>query len=132
LRADGLRWNGQRSIIKEKIAQLAIPDCRREAQVKALNAQFNSVQEEMKSITPLGSGGLSRCGHAILQLSDPPLPGGGQSADAIATYAMRGKPLPSSNSRWHKLDNDRWANHEDFRDSPGKAAEVLHTSLMRG
>src|SRR3954470_20721790 len=50
--------DGQRSIVKEKVAQLQSQIVGGEAQVKAYKAQLDSVQAEMKSIAPLVEQGL--------------------------------------------------------------------------
>jgi epimerase transport system membrane fusion protein len=121
--------DGQRSIIKEKIAQLQYQIVGGEAQVKALNAQFNSVQEEMKSITPLVERGLiSRPRYLQLERSAAGLEG--QSADAMANIAKARQAIAEQQQQVAQLDNDRMAEvTKDLRDVQAKLLEVIPRRL---
>jgi membrane fusion protein, epimerase transport system len=116
---------GQRGIIKEKIAQLQYQIVGGEAQVKAYKAQFDSVQEEMKSITPLVERGLiSRPRYLQLERSAAGLDG--QSADAMANIAKARQAIAEQQQQMAQLDNDRMAEvTKDLRDVQAKLLEVI-------
>ena len=93
---------GQRNVIKEKIAQLEAQITGGEAQVKAYRTQLKSVQQELESITPLVKQGLiARPRFHQLERSGAGLEG--QAADALANIAkarqassMKGNPIELS------------------------------------
>jgi len=117
--------DGQRSIIKEKIAQLEYQIIGGAAQVKAYKAQFDSVRDEMKSITPLVEQGLiSRPRYLQLERSAAGLDG--QSADAMANIAKARQAIAEQQQQMAQLDNDRMAEvTKDLRDVQAKLLEVI-------
>jgi HlyD family type I secretion membrane fusion protein len=116
---------GQRNIIKEKIAQLEYQIVGGEAQVKAFKAQLDSVRAEMKSITPLVEQGLiSRPRYLQLERAGAGLDG--QSADAMANIAKARQAIAEQQQQIAQLDNDRMAEvTKDLRDVQAKLLEVI-------
>jgi HlyD family type I secretion membrane fusion protein len=117
--------DGQRIIIKEKIAQLQYQILGGEAQVKAFNAQLDSVREEMKSIAPLVEKGLiSRPRYLQLERSAVGLEG--QAADALANIAKARQAIAEQQQQIAQLVNDRMADvTKDLRDIQAKVLEVI-------
>ncbi|MBR0840956.1 HlyD family type I secretion periplasmic adaptor subunit, partial [Bradyrhizobium liaoningense] len=116
---------GQRNIIKEKISQLEHQIVGGEAQVKALNAQLDSVREEMKSIAPLVDKGLiARPRYLQLERAGAGLEG--QSADAMANIAKARQAISEQQQQMVQLDNDRMADvTKELRDVQAKLLEVI-------
>ncbi|MBR0843424.1 HlyD family type I secretion periplasmic adaptor subunit [Bradyrhizobium liaoningense] len=116
---------GQRNIIKEKISQLEHQIVGGEAQVKPLNAQLDSVREEMKSIAPLVDKGLiARPRYLQLERAGAGLEG--QSADAMANIAKARQAIAEQQQQMVQLDNDRMADvTKDLRDVQAKLLEVI-------
>ena len=117
--------DGQRIIIKEKIAQLQYQILGGEAQVKAFNAQLDSVREEMKSIASLVEKGLiSRPRYLQLERSGVGLEG--QSADASANIAKARQAIAEQQQQMAQLVNDRMADvTKELRDTQAKVLEVI-------
>ncbi|WGD54676.1 HlyD family type I secretion periplasmic adaptor subunit [Bradyrhizobium sp. CB1650] len=116
---------GQRNIIKEKISQLEHQIVGGEAQVRALNAQLDSVREEMKSIAPLVDKGLiARPRYLQLERAGAGLEG--QSADAMANIAKARQAIAEQQQQMVQLDNDRMADvTKELRDVQAKLLEVI-------
>ena len=117
--------DGQRNIIKEKVAQLQHQIVGGEAQVKAYKTQFDSVQNEMKTITPLVEQGLiSR--PRFLQLERAAAGLDGQSADAMANIARARQAIAEQQQQIAQLDNDRMTEvTKDLRDVQAKLLEII-------
>jgi HlyD family type I secretion membrane fusion protein len=116
---------GQRNIIKEKISQLEHQIVGGEAQVRALNAQLDSVREEMKSIAPLVDKGLI-ARPRYLQLDRAGAGLEGQSADAMANIAKARQAIAEQQQQMVQLDNDRMADvTKELRDVQAKLLEVI-------
>jgi HlyD family type I secretion membrane fusion protein len=116
---------GQRTIIKEKISQLEHQIVGGEAQVKAFDAQLDSVGEEMKSIAPLVDKGLI-ARPRYLQLERAGVGLQGQSADALANIARIRQAIAEQKQQAVQLDNDRMADvTKDLRDVQAKLLEVI-------
>jgi membrane fusion protein, type I secretion system len=116
---------GQRSVIKEKIAQLEAQIIGGEAQVKAYRAQLISVQQEMESIAPLVKQGLiARPRYLQLERSGAGLEG--QAADATANIARARQAIAEQMQQMAQLDNDRMTEvARDLRDTQAKLLEVI-------
>ncbi|MEK9283023.1 MULTISPECIES: HlyD family type I secretion periplasmic adaptor subunit [unclassified Bradyrhizobium] len=117
--------DGQRNIIREKISQLEHQIVGGEAQVRALNAQLDSVREEMKSIAPLVDKGLiARPRYLQLERAGAGLDG--QSADAMANIAKARQAIAEQQQQIVQLDNDRMADvTKELRDVQAKLLEVI-------
>jgi epimerase transport system membrane fusion protein len=117
--------DGQRIIIKEKIAQLEHQIVGGEGQVKAFKAQLDSVRDEIKSITPLVQEGLiSRPRYLQLERAASGLDG--QSADAMANIAKARQAIAEQQQQMAQLDNDRMTDvTKDLRDVQAKLLEVI-------
>ncbi|MDB5565811.1 HlyD family type I secretion periplasmic adaptor subunit [Caballeronia mineralivorans] len=116
---------GQRAIIREKIAQLQQQIVGGEAQVKAFKAQLASVHDEIKSIMPLVEQGLI-ARPRYLQLERAAAGLDGQSADAMANIARTKQAIAEQQQQMAQLDNDRMADvTKDLRDVQAKLLEVI-------
>ena len=117
--------DGQRSIIREKIAQLQHQIVGGEAQVTAYKTQLESVREEMNSIAPLVQRGLiSRPRYLQLERAAAGLDG--QSADAMANISKARQAIAEQQQQMTQLDNDRMAEiTKDLRDVQAKLLEVI-------
>jgi HlyD family type I secretion membrane fusion protein len=117
--------NGQRSVIREKIAQLEAQITGGEAEVKSYKAQLESVQGEMSSIAPLVEKGLV-AKPRYLQLERAAAGLEGQAADGVANIAKGRQAIAEQQQQMAQLDNDRMADiTKDLRDTQGKLLEVI-------
>jgi HlyD family type I secretion membrane fusion protein len=116
---------GQRSVIKKKIAQLESQIKGAEAQVKAYQTQFESVQNELESIGPLVKQGLiARPRFLQLERSGAALEG--QAADMVASIAKARQAIAEQMQQMAQLDNDRMTDiSKDLRDTQAKLLEVI-------
>jgi HlyD family type I secretion membrane fusion protein len=116
---------GQRNVIKEKIAQLKSQIEGAEAQENSYRAQFDSVQNELKSITPLVKQGLiPRPRYLQLERSGSALEG--QAAETMAGIAKSRQAIAEQMQQMAQLDNDRMTEiSKDLRDTQAKLLEVI-------
>ncbi|WP_246088655.1 HlyD family type I secretion periplasmic adaptor subunit [Phreatobacter stygius] len=116
---------GQRSIIKEKIAQLEHQIVGGEAQVRAFKAQLDSVRNEILSLATLLQQGLI-ARPRYLQLERAAAGLDGQAADAMANIARSRQAIAEQQQQMAQLDNDRMADiTKDLRDVQAKLLEVI-------
>ena len=117
--------NGQRSVIKEKIAQLQHQIVGGDAQVKSYRAQLESTNKEIESILPLVTQGLiARPRYLQLERSAAGLEG--QAADTLAGVAKLRQAIAEQVQQTAQLDNDRMADiTKDLRDTQAKLLEVI-------
>ena len=116
---------GQRRVIREKIAQLESQIKGGEAQVRSYRKQFESVQKEMRSLQPLVEKGLvARPRYLQLERSGTALEG--QAAETEASIAKAREAIAEQNQQMAQLDNDRMADvSKDLRDTQAKLLEVI-------
>jgi membrane fusion protein, type I secretion system len=116
---------GQRSVIREKIAQLESQIKGAEAQVTAYRTQFDSVREEMESLEPLVKQNLvTRPRYLQLERSGTALEG--QAAEAEANIAKARQAIAEQRQQMAQLDNDRMADiAKDLRETQAKLLEVI-------
>lgn len=116
---------GQRNVIREKIAQLESQINGAEAQVKSYRAQYDSVQKEMQSIAPLVEKGLiARPRFLQLERSGTALEG--QAAETVASIARSRQAIAEQMQQIAQLDNDRMTDiSKDLRDTQAKLLEVI-------
>jgi membrane fusion protein, type I secretion system len=116
---------GQRKVIKEKIAQLESQIVGAQAQIKSYRAQFESVQKELESLAPLVERGLiARPRYLQLERSGSALEG--QAADLMANVAKFRQGIAEQQQQIAQLDNDRMSDiSKDLRDTQAKLLEVI-------
>jgi HlyD family type I secretion membrane fusion protein len=116
---------GQRQVIKEKIAQLEHQIVGLEAQVQAFNDQVVSVKGERESLLPLLDRGLV-AKPRVLQLERTAAGLDGQIADAKANIAKLRQAIAEQVQQSAQLDNDRMTDlAKDLRDNQAKLLEVI-------
>jgi HlyD family type I secretion membrane fusion protein len=116
---------GQRQVIKEKIAQLEYQIVGLEAQVQAFNAQVVSVKDERNSLLPLLERGLV-ARPRVSQLERTAAGLDGQIADAKANIAKARQAIAEQVQQTAQLDNDRMTElAKDLRDTQAKLLEVI-------
>jgi membrane fusion protein, epimerase transport system len=116
---------GQRSVIREKINQLASQIVGAEGQVKWFSEQLASVQKEAESIAPLVEKNLLPRPR-LLQLERAAFGLEGQIADARASIAKFKQAQSEQQLQIAQLDNDRMAEiTRDLRDTQAKLLEVI-------
>jgi HlyD family type I secretion membrane fusion protein len=116
---------GQRQVIKEKIAQLEYQIVGLEAQVQAFSSQVVSVKSERTSLLPLLEKGLV-ARPRILQLERTAAGLDGQIADAKANIAKARQAIAEQVQQTAQLDNDRMTDlAKDLRDTQAKLLEVI-------
>src|SRR5262245_26412409 len=116
---------GQRQVIKEKIAQLEHQIVGLEAQVQAFSAQVVSVKDERTSLLPLLEKGLV-AKPRVLQLERTAAGLDGQIADAKANIAKARQAIAEQVQQTAQLDNDRMTDlAKDLRDTQAKLLEVI-------
>jgi epimerase transport system membrane fusion protein len=116
---------GQRLVIKEKIAQLEHQIVGGQAQVKSYQAQRTSVVDEMESLAPLVKQGLI-ARPRYLQLERSGIALEGQIADAIASIARSRQAIAEQQQQIAQLVNDRMTEvTRDLRDTQAKLLEVI-------
>ena len=117
--------DGQRQVIKEKIAQLDHQIVGLEAQVQAFDAQVVSIKDERTSLLPLLERGLV-AKPRILQLERTASGLDGQIADAKANIAKARQAIAEQVQQTAQLDNDRMTDlAKDLRDTQAKLLEVI-------
>ena len=116
---------GQRKVIKEKIAQLESQIKGAEAQMRAFRAQQESVQRELESLKPLLEKGLiARPRYLQLERSGAALEG--QAAEIEAGIARARQGIAEQLQQMAQLDNDRMTDiSKDLRDTQAKLLEVI-------
>lgn len=120
---------GQRLVIKEKIAQLEHQIAGAQGQVKSYQAQRTSVIEEMESLAPLVKQGLI-ARPRYLQLERSAIALEGQVADTLASIARSRQAIAEQQQQMAQLDNDRMNEvTRDLRDTQAKLLEVLPRML---
>ena len=117
---------GQRSVIKEKIAQLEHQIIGGDAQVKAYRSQQESTRKEIESILPLVDQGLI-ARPRFLQLERSAAGLEGQAADTLANIAKLRQAIAEQKQQIAQLDNDRMT--EVTRDLRDTHATVSYTHL---
>src|SRR5262249_9155063 len=116
---------GQRQVIKEKIAQLEQQIVGLEGQVVAFTAQTVSVKDERASILPLVERGLV-AKPRVLQLERTAAGLDGQIADAKANIAKARQAIAEQMQQSVQLDNDRMTDlAKDLRDTQARLLEVI-------
>jgi HlyD family type I secretion membrane fusion protein len=116
---------GQRQVIKEKIAQLEHQIVGLEAQAQAFGAQVLSVKDELSSLLPLLEKGLV-ARPRVLQLERTAAGLDGQIADAKANIAKARQAIAEQVQQSAQLDNDRMTDlAKDLRDTQAKLLEVI-------
>lgn len=117
--------DGQRQVIKEKIAQLEQQIVGLEAQATAYDVQVKSVKDERASVLPLLAQGLV-ARPRVLQLDRTAAGLDGQIADAKANIAKARQAIAEQNQQSAQLDNDRMTDlAKDLRDTQAKLLEVI-------
>jgi len=116
---------GQRSVIKEKIAQLEAQITGSEAQEKAYREQFDSVRKERESLTSLLERGLiAKPRYLQLERSGAGLEG--QAAETAANIAKSRQAIAEQMQQMAQLDNERLTEvTKDLRDAQAKLLEVI-------
>ena len=116
---------GQRSVIREKIAQLEAQIVGGEAQEKAYREQFDSVRKERESLTSLVERGLvAKPRYLQLERSGAGLEG--QAAETSANIAKSRQAIAEQMQQMAQLDNDRMTDvTKDLRDTQAKLLEVI-------
>jgi membrane fusion protein, type I secretion system len=116
---------GQRSVIREKIAQLAAQITGSEAQEKAYREQFESVRKERESLTSLVERGLI-AKPRYLQLERSGVGLEGQAAETSANIAKSRQAIAEQMQQMAQLDNDRMTEvTKDLRDTQAKLLENI-------
>jgi HlyD family type I secretion membrane fusion protein len=116
---------GQRSVIKEKIAQLEAQITGSEAQEKAYREQFESVRKERESLTSLVERGLI-AKPRYLQLERSGVGLEGQAAETAANIAKARQAIAEQMQQMAQLDNERLTEvTKDLRDTQAKLLEVI-------
>jgi epimerase transport system membrane fusion protein len=116
---------GQRNVIREKMAQLEHQIVGGDAQVRAYRAQLESTRKEIESIQPLVAQGLiARPRFLQLERSSAALEG--QAADTLANIAKLRQAIAEQTQQVSQLDNDRMAEiTKELRDTQAKLLEVI-------
>jgi HlyD family type I secretion membrane fusion protein len=117
--------DGQRKVITERIAQLDSQIAGSEAQLRAFETQYQSVQAELASIKPLVDQGLiARPRYLQLERSGVGLEG--QAADTKATVAKARQQIAEQQQQIAQLENDRMTDiAKDLRETQAKLLEVI-------
>jgi HlyD family type I secretion membrane fusion protein len=116
---------GQRSIIREKVAQLKSQIEGGEAQVKAYNAQLASVVQERESIRPLVDRGLI-ARPRVLQLERTGSGLEGQIGETTSSIAKARQAIAEMMQQDLQLEHDRMTEvTRDLRDTQAKIVEVI-------
>jgi HlyD family type I secretion membrane fusion protein len=117
--------DGQRQVIKEKIAQLESQIVGLEAQIRAYTSQVGSVKDEKNSLLPLMERGLV-ARPRVLQLERTADGLDGQIAEAKANIAKARQAIAEQLQQTAQLDNDRMTDvAKDLRDTQAKLLEVI-------
>jgi membrane fusion protein, type I secretion system len=117
--------DGQRKVIKGKIAQLEHQIVGLQAQVNAYSAQVVSIKDERQSLQPLLDKGLV-ARPRVLQLERTAAGLDGQIADAEANIAKARQAIAEQSQQIAQLDRDRMADvAKDLRETQAKLLEVI-------
>jgi len=116
---------GQRSIIREKVAQLHSQIEGAQAQIKAYTAQLQSVSEERESIKPLVDRGLI-ARPRVLQLERTGSGLEGQIGETTSNIAKAKQAIAEMTQQQVQLDHDRMTEvTRDLRDTQARIVEVI-------
>ena len=116
---------GQRNVIKEKIAQLEHQIIGGEAQVKAYRAQLESVQKEIESIAPLVEQGLI-ARPRFLQLERTGAGSRRAGRRHGGQYRQARQAIAEQMQQMAQLDNEPHdRGHQGLRDTQAKLLEVI-------
>ena len=116
---------GQRNVIKEKIAQLEQQIVGGDAKVRAYQAQLESTLEERQAIKPLVDQGLIPRPR-VLQLERSAAGLEGQVADTSADNARLRQAIAEQMQQMAQLENDRMTDiTKDLRETQAKLLEVI-------
>ncbi|QEL22103.1 HlyD family type I secretion periplasmic adaptor subunit [Bosea sp. F3-2] len=116
---------GQRSVIRERIAQYEAQIKGSEAQAKAYQAQLQSVRKEIASIAPLVEKGLISMPRR-LQLERTGSQLEGQAADTVAGIAKARQAIAEQQQQIVQLDNERVSDvSKELKDTQAKELETL-------
>lgn len=120
---------GQRGVIRERIAQFEHQVLGTEAQVKALEDQRTSIIQELESLAPLVERGLiSR--PRYLQLERTGIALLGQIADARASIGRLQQAIAEQRQQLAQLDHDRMAEiTRELRDTQARLLETIPRML---
>jgi HlyD family type I secretion membrane fusion protein len=116
---------GQRSVLREKIAQLEAQITGGQALEKAYREQFESVRKEKESLTPLVEQGLiARPRYLQLERAGAGLVG--QAAETSANVAKSRQAIAEQMQQMAQLDNERMTEvTKELRDTQAKLLEVI-------
>ena len=116
---------GQRKVIKEKVAQLEHQIVGTEAQLKAYRAQLASVLKEIESYKPLVQKGLITLGR-YSQAERAAQGVEGQAAEAAAAIAKARQAIAEQAQQIAQVENERMTEvTRDLRDTQAKLLEVI-------
>ena len=116
---------GQRNVIKEKIAQLEQQIVGGDAKVRAYQTQLESTLEERQAIKPLVDQGLIPRPR-VLQLERSAAGLEGQAADTSADNARLRQAIAEQMQQMAQLENDRMTDiTKDLRETQAKLLEVI-------
>jgi len=116
---------GQRSIIREKVAQLHSQIEGAQAQIKAYTAQLQSVSDERESIKPLVDRGLI-ARPRVLQLERTGSGLEGQIGETTSNIAKAKQAIAEMTQQQVQLDHDRMTEvTRDLRDTQARIVEVI-------
>lgn len=116
---------GQRSVIRERVAQYEAQIKGSEAQVKAYETQLHSVQNELKSIAPLVERGLITMPRR-LQLERAGAQLEGQASETIASIAKARQGIVEQRQQIAQLDNERFSDiSKELKETQAKELETL-------
>jgi len=115
---------GQRKVLKQRIAQLESQITGAQGQLKSYNAQIESVRKEMASLLPLLEKGLiPRPRYLSLERSGTGLEG--QVADVTGNIAKARQTIAEQMQQTAQLDYDRMTEvSKELRETQGKLLEV--------
>jgi epimerase transport system membrane fusion protein len=117
--------DGQRRVIREKIAQLESQIQGFEAQLKSFSTQHESVRQELESLQPLLEKNLI-ARPRYLQLERSGMALDGQAADTRANIAKSRQAIAEQLQQIAQLDNDRMNEiSKELRDTQAKLLEVI-------
>jgi epimerase transport system membrane fusion protein len=123
---------GQRSVIKEKIAQLEAQIVGGQAQVKSFQSQLVSTADELAAIKPGADKGFVPRPR-ILQLERSASALEGQMADVMANIARARQAIAEQQQQIAQLDHDRIVDvMKDLRDAQAKKLDVIPKLMNAG
>jgi HlyD family type I secretion membrane fusion protein len=120
---------GQRQVIKEKMAQLEHQIVGLQSQVVAFTDQVTSIKDERASLMPLLERGLV-AKPRVLQLERTAAGLDGQIGDAKANIAKARQAIAEQMQQMAQLDKDRMTDlAKDLRDTQAKLLEIIPKRL---